>query len=322
MVEISHGDGIFWLQSEVNEERNGRLRGTLHGVSMPDFLLRDLLALVERDLRLKGCASAETFNYQVRKLLEKLGDISAEELSFINVENYKELRLQAGVAPKTINNELHYLRRGFRLAAKARLLEPKSIPAIDNLPCFNVREGFAEPEQVAKILLFLKRPYREFTEFAHLTGWRKGAVSTLSWPSVEWDSGLIRLRQRHSKNRRTWVFPLMGRVEEIIRLRQAERIEGCDLVFHLEGRPIRKFDYSWKIACARAGYPDLVFHDLRRSAVRNLRKAGVDQTVVMKLSGHLTADVFRRYNIVDETDLREAVRRLSVYLLERLRSLA
>ena len=83
-----------------------------------------------------------------------------------------------------------------------------------------------------------------------------------------------------------------------------------------EGKPlidsgIRK---AWRSACKAAGVPDLLFHDLRRSAVRNLRRASVTESVAMKFSGHKTASVFRRYDITDFDDLKDAASRLKKLL--------
>jgi integrase len=64
---------------------------------------------------------------------------------------------------------------------------------------------------------------------------------------------------------------------------------------------------EWKKAKNAARFPNLVIHDLRRSAVRNLRKAGVSESVAMKISGHKTANVFRRYDIVDSSDVHAAM---------------
>jgi integrase len=63
-------------------------------------------------------------------------------------------------------------------------------------------------------------------------------------------------------------------------------------------------------ACRAAKLPGIWFHDLRRSFVTNARRRGVPESVVMKMSGHRTRAVFDRYNIVEEDDLRDAVKRI------------
>ena len=61
------------------------------------------------------------------------------------------------------------------------------------------------------------------------------------------------------------------------------------------------------------GLPELHFHDLRRSAVRNFVRAGVPQHVAMRITGHQTASMFRRYDIVDERDIAEAGEKIVKY---------
>jgi integrase len=70
--------------------------------------------------------------------------------------------------------------------------------------------------------------------------------------------------------------------------------------------PIKDFRMSWSLACQAAGLPGLLFHDLRRTAVRNLRRAGVAESVIMKITGHRTRGVFERYDITDQSDTLEA----------------
>ena len=81
---------------------------------------------------------------------------------------------------------------------------------------------------------------------------------------------------------------------------------GCPWVFNHNGEAIRDFRWAWNEACKSAGVPDLKFHDLRRTAVRNMRRAGVSQVVRMRITGHRTDSMERRYNIVDVEDIRTA----------------
>ena len=85
-----------------------------------------------------------------------------------------------------------------------------------------------------------------------------------------------------------------------------EQSNRCPKVFNRFGTPIKEFRRAWKNACTAADVPDLKFHDFRRTAVRNLRRAGVSQVVRMRITGHRTDSMERRYNIVDVEDLKAA----------------
>lgn len=120
------------------------------------------------------------------------------------------------------------------------------------------------------------------------------------------------------KNGESRVLPLVGELAALIDRRWTAREyrtpDGtpalAPFVFHQDGHPLGDFRKAWATACETAGVTGTLFHDLRRSAVRNLDRAGVSQSVAMALSGHKTASVYRRYRIVAEDDLREALTRM------------
>ena len=82
-------------------------------------------------------------------------------------------------------------------------------------------------------------------------------------------------------------------------------------LFHREGRPIRDPYNAWQKACAEADLVGKIPHDFRRTAVRNLERSGVSRSVAMKLVGHRTESMYRRYAIVNEADLSEGVAKLA-----------
>ena len=102
---------------------------------------------------------------------------------------------------------------------------------------------------------------------------------------------------------------LVPSIPKIRRLPETTVREG-----HRRGKPLGRIEECWNTACRKAGVEGKVFHDLRRTAVRNMIRAGVPQHVAMMISGHRTTKMFHRYAIVDEQDLRSAAERMELYV--------
>jgi integrase len=130
---------------------------------------------------------------------------------------------------------------------------------------------------------------------------------------------VIRLRPQVSKNKDGRLLPITGELIGIVQRATAKRVLSCRHVFHENGRAIGSFRKAWKTACKAAGIGQIIVHDLRRSAVRNMVRAGIPERVAMSLSGHKTRSVFDRYNIVSEADLTKAAERLQAHLEEQPR---
>jgi integrase len=215
------------------------------------------------------------------------------------------------------------LAQAFKLSIERKRLTAS--PVIRHLPERNARQGFFGDADFKKVVAELPTYLQDFTRFGYLVGWRKGEIASLLWADLDGD--VIRLRPEHSKNGVGRSVPLrdaqfkpteIGQIIESRRLvRTFSGASGPQLsayVFHCEGSPIGDLRKAWATACKKTGMVGMLFHDLRRTAVRNMVRAGVPERVAMEISGHRTRSIFDRYNIVNERDKQEAMQRTQDYL--------
>jgi integrase len=178
-----------------------------------------------------------------------------------------------------------------------------------------VRQGFIDKADFDKLLEHLPSDdERDIVEFLYNSAWRSAEAKTLEWRDIDRDDAMVRLRPENSKNGKPRLLPLIGALQEIIDRRWKKRRLDCPFVFHRDGKQVRNFSRCWKTACKKIGQPGLVPHDMRRSGVRNFRKAGLSESEGMMLSGHKTNSVYRRYDIIDEQDLRESMAKVQEHL--------
>jgi len=143
---------------------------------------------------------------------------------------------------------------------------------------------------------------------------RPGEIKALTWAAFDRETWAIRLPARSAKIREGRMLALEGDLRAIIERRLRVRRFDSPLIFHRDGKPVGDFRKVWKRACRAAGVQGMILYDLRRTAIRNMVRAGVDPDVVMKISGHKTRSVFSRYNIISDTDIREAVLKTHKYV--------
>jgi len=122
-------------------------------------------------------------------------------------------------------------------------------------------------------------------------GCRRGELLSLRWSQVDFGARQIVLDPGTTKNGDGRTLPIYGEMAPILEMQLAVRNQGvpeCDFVFQIEGRRIGDFRKAWTAACQRARLPGMHFHDLRRSAVRNMVNAGIAEKTAMHISGHKT----------------------------------
>jgi integrase len=240
-----------------------------------------------------------------------LGSLPAAQLDSRLLERYVDIRREEHATNATINREMACLKRMFRLAYQASPPRVPIVPTFPHLKEINVRQGFVTPEQFARLVAHCPDVWlRAMLETAYNYGWRVSELLNLRVGQVDIVARTIRLDPGATKN-------LEGREVTIESGRLLQLLRYCvdgkrqeDPVFTRGIKPIRDFRKSWENLRSAAGVPALLFHDLRRTAVRNLRAAGVPEEIIMRIAGWKTSNVFKRYAIVDRADIRAALQQL------------
>jgi integrase len=239
--------------------------------------------------------------------------VAVTEITTDAARKFAQQRLAEGVTNSTVNNSLALLRRMLRIAHEDGKLQV--VPKIRLLKANPARKGFVSQEQFKKLIGYLPAHLKPLITFLYYTGVRLGEALQVEWTQVDLNAPMIRLEDEQTKTGQARTIPL---TPELVAMLKASTKEG-NKVF--DGTNLRK---SWAAACVKAGlgvqepidkagnrrYDGLIIHDLRRSAIRNLVKAGVPEKVAMTISGHKTRSVFDRYHIVDEADVLAAMKRV------------
>jgi integrase len=230
------------------------------------------------------------------------------------IQRYIAARQGEGASSATINIELALLGRAFTLAVRGRRMRTKPyVPKLESDPA-RVRQGFFTRQEVENLATHLPSDIADAVQFLFFSAWRIGEVRSLEWRDYDRADGVIRLRPERSKNKHSRVLPVEGEIASVMEARLQKRRLDCPLIFHQEGEPIGDFRKVWKKACASIGLPGRIVHDLRRSGVRHLIRAGVPPHTVMAFSGHRTNSMLKRYDIISLDDLRIAAQQGSSYV--------
>lgn len=296
-------DAVELLRKRVAEKRPAMAHTlTIAGLS----------GQVENDYTINGRKSLKRVRFSLEHLRQYFGnEFRVAKLDRAAIDTYVLHRKNQGVKNATINRELAALLRGMRLAGLP------SIPGI-KLKEGPARSGFVDRAQLDAIVVELPEHIQPLAIAGYITGWRIRELTSRRWSDVDFENGWLTLDAEQSKTGQPRSFPL---TPELRALLQAQDDGKSEYVFHTKtGAAIGNYYGAWKRACRKAGHEGIIFHDLRRSAARNLIKSGEAQVTAMKLMGHRTVSMFQRYSIIDDEMLKSAGERLAKFHAEESRT--
>ncbi len=307
-------DATALLRKRMAEMGSGRLIGP----RAERVTFEDLSRMISDEYRAQRRRATKHLASTLKRLARTFAGFRALDITTDRLTAYVRERQEEGYAAGTIRKDLAAIKRAFNLAVRAGHLATK--PYIPGIRVLDAREGFLTLAEVEAVAREIGADLAPVVRFAAWTGWRLREALGLKWARVDFEAGTVHLEAARSKNDegRTFPFRALPQLEQLLRdqharTRAVERDTGRIVahVFHRAGAPILSMSRAWDAACRRVGLSGAWFHDLRRTAVIHLERAGVPRSVAMKLTGHKTEAVYRRYAIADAAALAEGVEKLA-----------
>jgi integrase len=301
------------LKKREGEISDGKLPGIYFDRVRFEELADDFLA----DYRINQ-KSIERAELSLRHLQKTFEGMRVTDIDTRKINAYIEKRITEGAANATVNRELAALKRMFTLGAEQTPPKVNQVPHIPMLQENNVRKGFFEYGDFLALRKALPDYLKGFVTFAYKTGWRVSEITNLTWNQVDLEQGIVRLEVGDTKNKEGRTVYLDEELREIFNRQWEARKENERLIPYVfpnrDGNDrIRAFRKTWDKACRQAALGKRLFHDFRRTAARDMVRAGIPERVAMMVTGHKTRSVFERYNIVSDIDLRLAAAKREAY---------
>jgi len=302
------------------KKREGEIsEGKLPGIYFDRVKFDELAEGFLRDYRINQRKSLDRAERSVGHLKRYFEGYRVPDITSPKIEGYIESRLEEGAANATINRELSALKRMLNIGARQTPPKVDRVPYIPMLQENNTRKGFFEHAEFVALRDELPDYLKGFVTFAYKTGWRMSEITGLTWSQVDRDNGIVRLEVGETKNDDGRTVYLDDELQEVFNRQWELRKTSRKLIPYVfpgnnGDEQIKDFRVSWNKACTDANIGKKLFHDFRRTAVRNMVRSGIPEGVAMKISGHKTRSVFDRYNIVSGADLKEAAQKQEKYL--------
>jgi integrase len=228
------------------------------------------------------------------------------------IAEYIAHRLGEEVQAGTVNRELQVFHAMFKQGAEATPPKVTHIPVFppklaENAP----RSGFIRDAEYKKLVEACdKHVLRAILAVAYTYGLRKGELLGLRVKQLDFESKTLHLFTGETKSGEGRTVAMTQEVLDLLKACAKDKGPGDYVFTWPSGKPVKDFRGAWRKITKAAGLPELLLHDLRRTAARQLVRAGVDRDTARRITGHKTDSIFSRYNIVAEDDLLEAAKKL------------
>ena len=299
-VQESSGTGDENLAKTMLRQKMARIElGEYVQPKTQNVTVKELYESFLKTAQMKHYRDIKSIEYRWKHLQPVFGKLKAIHVTKDRLTDYVVKRQQEGAADPTINRELSVIRRTFHLNEEKISKMPKFPMLKEN----NARQGFLEDEQYQKLAEKCNKAglwLRAMFEVAYCFGWRSGGLKKMKVSQVDLFNCTLHLTADQSKNGEEVTVPIV-KSDPLYRLLAAcvSGKQQTDYLFSRENpqKPIKDFRQSWNLVCTAAGFPELLFHDLRRTAVSNMEAEGIPRSVAMSITGHKTEAVYQRYDM-------------------------
>jgi integrase len=259
-----------------------------------------------------------------KKTNKVFGEIIVRDIKTSDLENYQTKRKVGGYSDSYIDQEIGAARGVIYKAFDDDLVSADTVKVFKKVKKLlkkgaNARDRVLSSEEFNKLMDALPSHTKAIMATGYYGGMRKGEVLKLTWDKLDLNKREIKLKAEDTKDREARTVPVCPSLYNI--LKDIPRAIHDNHVFLFKGKPITDIRTALRNACAASGIPygtatknGFVFHDSRHCFNTNMRKSGVPESVIMKITGHSTREMFLRYDTVDESDRRKAVDQMEGFL--------
>ena len=309
------------LGKKKSQKREGKLFDIKEDAKMTFNELTEWYLSLEK---VKSKSYYQTIIFNLRSFNDVFGQQKMLTMKAVDLENYQEMRKKEGLSDSYIDQHIGAARSMVNKAFDNDKISGDAVKPFKKVNKLlnknsNARNRILSHDEFISLCEHSTRHIKDIVVTAYHTGMRRGEILNLTWDKVDMKTRFINLEPEDTKDKEKRSIPICDEVNSV--LQAIPRNLHDNHVFMFRGKPVSDIRTGLVRACNKAGIiygrkekDGFTFHDLRHTFNTNMRKAGVPESVIMKITGHSTREMFDRYNTVDEDDSREAVDRLELFL--------